>query len=514
MRNYLILLLSSFFFIYGCGPSKRVAAVKDDGILEITFVQVNDVYEIAPLEGGKTGGIARLATLKKDELKKNPNTLMVLAGDFVSPSVFNSLRFEGKAIRGRQMVESLNEAGLDLAVFGNHEFDIKENELLDRINESTFGWISSNAFHKTANGIKPFAKKTASGEIPFPETYIMDFEDRDGTKARIGFFSVVLPFNRADYVYYEDPIETAEKMYNRIKDSCDAVIAITHLQVEEDSVLATRIPQLALIMGGHEHDMQFKKIGNTYITKAHANAKSAYINRFTINKKDGSTHVVPELKMIDESIALDSATDVVVHKWMQIGFDNYASLGFDAEKIVMSKGEPLEGRETEIRSGQTNLTKYVAEALKAAAPDAVAAIYNSGAIRVDDVLQMPVTQYDIIRSLPYGGVLVEVDMSGQLLKQVLESGRNNVGNGGFLQYSGALSHRNGEWKLNNESIVNDRTYRIAIADFLLTGGEANMDYLTEKNPGIIKVYPRATDKNDLKSDLRKAIISYMEGLGK
>lgn len=510
MRNYLFAFLLAPFFLVGCSSSKRSSITKDDGIIEINFIQINDVYEIAPLEGGKTGGIARLATLKKEELKKNPNTVMVLAGDFVSPSVFNSLKYQGKAIRGRQMVESLNAAGLDLAVFGNHEFDIKENELQERINESTFQWISSNTYQNTAEGVKPFAVQADQGRVPFPETFIMNFKDGDGTQAKIGFIGITLPFNKAEYVSYTDPLEAAERMYNRIKDSCDAVVAITHLEVEEDSVLATRLPGLALIMGGHEHDMRFKKVGDIYITKAHANARSVYINKLRLNKKTGRTHVIPELKMVNEHIPIDSATDVVVQKWMNIGFDNYASLGFEAEKVVMKQGEPLDGRETEIRSRQTNLTRIVAEALREAVPESSAAIYNSGSIRVDDVLPMPVTQYDIIRSLPYGGVLLEVEMTGELLAQVLESGRNNVGNGGFLQYSGSIEYTNGRWYLNKEEIMPQQSYRVGIADFLLTGGEANMGYLTRENPGIIKVYPQPTDISDSRSDIRKAIIRYME----
>ena len=59
----------------------------DDGKITITFVQINDVYEIAAMQGGKVGGIPRVATLKKNELAKNPNTLMVMAGDSLSPCV-------------------------------------------------------------------------------------------------------------------------------------------------------------------------------------------------------------------------------------------------------------------------------------------------------------------------------------------------------------------------------------------------------------------------------------------
>ena len=96
----------SFLFViilYSCSNTRKLAH-SDNGKIDVNFVLINDVYEIAPLEGGKTGGMARVATVKKELLQKNPNTYMVMAGDFLSPSVYNSLKFEGSRIRGRQMV--------------------------------------------------------------------------------------------------------------------------------------------------------------------------------------------------------------------------------------------------------------------------------------------------------------------------------------------------------------------------------------------------------------------------
>ncbi|HYO21946.1 MAG TPA: metallophosphoesterase, partial [Flavisolibacter sp.] len=119
-----------------CKTAQPGSASKDNQKIDISFLQINDVYEIAPLSGGREGGIARVATLKKNYLQKNPNTYLVIAGDFLSPSIYNSLQYQGKAIRGRQMVGALIMTGLDIAMLGNHEFDIKETELQERINES------------------------------------------------------------------------------------------------------------------------------------------------------------------------------------------------------------------------------------------------------------------------------------------------------------------------------------------------------------------------------------------
>jgi len=511
MKRILCLpVIAAVLFLSSCNTAKKAAAGNNDTI-DITLVQINDVYEIAPLDGGKMGGMARVATLKKEQLAKNSNTLLVIAGDFLSPSVYNSLKFEGNRIRGKQMVDAMNAAGVDIAVFGNHEFDIPEADVQSRINESAFQWVSSNSYNKKGNDVVPFVKNGT----PFPETYIRTFTDADGTTARIGFIGLTLPFNKAPFVTYTDVFTAAQKYYDQLKDSCDAVVAITHQAMDDDIKLARQIPGLALIIGGHEHERHYAKIGNVYITKADANAKSAYIIKLNLNKKDHALTIKADIIDVNEKVAIDAATDVVVQKWTGIANKSYASLGFDATKVCMQNGEPLDGREAYIRTQQTNFTRLIVSSIEKASPAADVAIVNSGSIRVDDILQMPVTQYDVIRSLPFGGSIMEVDMKGSLLVKILNASKKNVGSGGFLQYSAALTNdaNTGAWSLKNIPVDATKTYKVAITDFLMTGGEANLDFLTKDNPDIVKVYPVFTDLNDSRSDVRRAIIRYMETMG-
>src|SRR5689334_17823813 len=65
---------------------------KDDKI-KITILQINDVYEIVPLDKGHSGGLARVARVCKDLRSKNNGTFIsVLAGDFLSPSAIGTLK--------------------------------------------------------------------------------------------------------------------------------------------------------------------------------------------------------------------------------------------------------------------------------------------------------------------------------------------------------------------------------------------------------------------------------------
>lgn len=499
------------FVLSSCTTTKKTAvSLKDDGVLELVLVQVNDVYEIAPIENGKTGGLARIAWVKKKYLQQNPNTLLIMAGDFFSPSVYNSLQHQGKRIRGKQMVAAMNAAGFDWAIFGNHEFDITEKEAQERINESAFNWVASNTFHKTAGDVLPFAKETKTGPVFFPEKAIITLKDADGTMVKLGLLGITLPFNKADYVSYTDPLVAAKKTYAALKDSCDAVVAITHQAIADDIILAKEIPGLAAILGGHEHDMRREQVGPVTITKAHANAKSAYIVKLVINKQTKKLVATDSLYYLNQLTPLDSKAQVVVDYWTGIANANYASIGFNAKEVIVSNGPALDGRDDVVRSEETNFTKLLVAALQKASPQADVVIFNGGSMRLDDYLQPPVTQYDIIRTLPFGGGMKEADITGKLLIQVLSVGVKNKGTGGFL-HSSNTALINNVWFLKGKPIDENAVYRIALTDFLLSGKEANLGFLQPDNPGVKKVYEDFKTP-DLRSDIRLALITYLKSL--
>ena len=125
-----------------------------------------------PVEGGRRGGLARLLTLKKEAVAENPNTIFTLGGDTLSPSV------ETRTYKGAQMIDAWNAVGLDYAVFGNHEFDIKTEELLARMKESKFTWLGANVFDKKTQKI-------------FADTPPFVIREFDGVK--IGIIGFLLP---------------------------------------------------------------------------------------------------------------------------------------------------------------------------------------------------------------------------------------------------------------------------------------------------------------------------------
>lgn len=512
-KSLLIGCLMTVFF-FSCKTTQNTANRLSPNEVQISILHVNDVYEISPLEGGQVGGMARLATLKKELTQKNPNTLTILAGDFLNPAVISTFKYEGKGIKGKQMIEVMNAVGFDWVGLGNHEFDLDEEDLQKRINESNFNWLASNVLQNKKGNLEPFGKTLAGVKIPFQKTTILTFINSSGKLVKMGIFSVVLPSNKKDYIWYDDFFESAKKSYEMLKPQCDFVVAITHLNKADDAKLAEILPEVKLIMGGHDHDNMIQKVGNVVIAKADANAKTAYIHNIIFNTETKNILINSDLRKINESIPMDSTVAVVVKKWDDIMDVALQKLGMNRNDAVAKLSEKLDGRETSMRNSHTNLGDLIAKSMTASASKPVdCSVFNSGSVRIDDQLSGQITQLDIMRVLPFGGKIVEVSLKGRLLERILETGLKNKGNGGFLQWDKITrDEAKNEWFINGKLLDINQDYYISIPKYMMEGKETNFGYLTAQNPDVLKMSESdEKDLNDIRNDIRKVLITYLKG---
>ncbi|MBI5471954.1 MAG: bifunctional metallophosphatase/5'-nucleotidase [Ignavibacteriae bacterium] len=513
VRGIAIIVLATYA---ACGVSVRtsdqakVGAENSGDVVELTLLQLNDVYEIAPVEGGKYGGMARVATIRQQLLKENPNTFTFLAGDFISPSAIGTSMYQGKRINGAQMVAAMNSVGVDFVTFGNHEFDLGEQPLLDRMNESEFTWISSNIQHIVNGESKPFMKARSTMQEAQPESFVMKAKNSAGKEVRVGILAVTIGSNTPPYIRWSDPIESARRAHDQLKRQSDFIIGLTHLSIDEDRQLATQLPDLKLILGGHEHTNMMFKVGETIISKADANARTVYIHRLRWSGK--SLTICSEVKTVDATIAEDSATARVVNEWTTRAYDGFRQKGFEPSEVVATVAEPLDGRESSIRYRQTNLGSLIANAMIAAATNAKIAIFNSGSIRLDDQLEGVVTQYDVIRTLPFGGKILDVEMKGSLLQRVLDAGRANTGRGGYLQYAGVRYDSTKKlWSVADKPVNAAEVYRVAVSDFLFSGNEQGIEFFKRENSDVVSVgEPSVSDASDARRDIRLAVIGFLK----
>lgn len=458
--------------------------------VSFTLLQMNDVYEITPISG--EGGMARVKTVFERMKRQNPNVFIVVAGDFFSPSALGTARVDGERLAGQQMVAAMNALPVHLVTFGNHEFDLNFDQFNKRLAESTFQWVSSNVLDAQNQPFPRVGKNLI-------ETY------REGAAAvRVGYLAVTLPSNPREYVRYADFLASAREQVRELRPKVDVLIAITHLAYEDDVRLAEACPEIDMIIGGHEHEKHRIEIGNLPgIYKADANARSVYVHNFAFSPATRQLRVESRLQRLSTDIPEDKGVKSEVDKWVKIAFDAFRKDGFEPTSKVADITEPLDGREAGVRNGPTNLGTLIAQGMIAAAPGTEAAIYNGGSIRIDDVvLPGPITEYDVIRVLPFGGKVWSIDITGSLLKRALEQGLANKGNGGYLQTSGVSFDRNGDWFVGTKPLDPAQSYRIAINDFLLTGNETNLGFLKRDNPEIKVVGEHA--------DIRAATIAQLK----
>jgi 2',3'-cyclic-nucleotide 2'-phosphodiesterase (5'-nucleotidase family) len=479
---------------------------KDDGKIDFTFMQLNDVYEIAPIQGGEFGGMARVETIHKELIKENKNTMLFLAGDFLNPSLIGTIKVDGERVRGRQMVEVMNAMNVDLVAFGNHEFDVSQKDLQKRLNESNFPWISANVKLKTKEAAIPFYKERNGKKENVNETFIKEFSDADGTKIKVGFISVVIPSNPKDFVEYSNMFVKARASYASLKDKVDVVFGLTHVKLANDKRIAKLIPDLPLIMGGHEHTNSLDTIGNVLIAKADANAKTAYIHRISFDKKTKKTIVKSELKEINTSIKTDEKVEVVVDKWQTILTERIKDIIPNPDEVIYNTDIPLDGRDTPIRSIQTNLGEVITKSMSFTYADKIdCALVNGGSIRIDDELVGAINAVDIFRVLPYGGAILKVKIKGRLLKRVLDYGVLAAGTGAYLQRFNAEKVGE-EWMVKNHPLNINKIYTVAFSDYLLKGFD--IPFLNAKNKEVISIYK--PKKNEVTFDIRKAVVAYLK----
>ncbi|WP_413200682.1 bifunctional metallophosphatase/5'-nucleotidase [Nostoc piscinale] len=446
-------------------------------VVNINLLQLNDVYEITPVEGGTRGGLARVATVRKQLRQANPRTYTILAGDFLSPSALGTAKINGTPLAGQQMVAVLNALGLDYATFGNHEFDLPENSFYQRLQESGFRWFSGNVSDSKG---QPFKN--------VPRSIVFNVKGDRGAVVRVGLIGLTLDSNKANYVSYTDPLTVAKQQVAELKGKVDILVAVTHLSIESDRILAETIPEIDLILGGHEHEniQQWRGRDFTPIFKADANARTIYIHQLRYDTTKRNLQINSRLMPITDKIPDEPKTAQVVKQWLDKGFTAFRANGFEPNQEVAKISFPLDGLESSVRNKSTELTKLIAEAMLQEVPNADLAIFNGGSIRVDDViLPGSITQYDVIRILPFGGKVVAVEMKGELLARVLKKGQENKGTGGYLQTAQVTKKEKPEqWLINGQPLDTEKFYKVAISDFLISGKERGLDFLNLQNPDI------------------------------
>jgi 5'-nucleotidase len=469
------LVLVVALLLAACAAPVRPVAVAP-AETRITLLQVNDVYVMEPVDGGRRGGLARLATLVKRIRSQNPATLLALAGDLLSPSPVSGV------LRGEHMIAAVNAVGLDLATFGNHEFDFGPSVLTQRMRESAFTWVSSNVVDRRSG--QPFGGARRDLVLTL-------------AGVRVGVLALTTPetattSNAGPDVEFREPIAVARALSGEMRaGGAQMVVALTHQSAADDRALAAASGvDVDVVLGGHEHEPLVIEEGQTLITKAGSDAR--YLVQ--IDCWLGADGRLRERSWTFHEVSARLPPDPVVAGLVATYGARFAR---ELDVVVGRTAAPLDARRHSLRTQETNIGNFIADAMRARLGSEVA-LMNGGGIRSDRILPPgPLTRGAVVGLVPFDNVVVVLEMTGRRLLEALEHGladRDRAG-GAFLQVSGLRltfdparrpRARIVGAQVGGAPLDPDRRYRVAVVDFVARGGggvEAFRDAEVVLGPG-------------------------------
>lgn len=430
----------------------------------LTFLHINDVYEIAPVDG--KGGFAQLMTLLRWERARNPEAITTVGGDFLSPSLLSRLT------EGAQMIDLFNAVGVDIASFGNHEFDFGPDVPVRRIAESRFPWIGTNVLGLDG---KPYGGAVAT-------------LTRQVGAITVGFFSVLTPETKTHSspgptVAFTDPFEAATRAVRQLKaEGAHVVVALTHLDMAEDRELARKVRGIDVILGGHDHDPTSLYDNGVLILKAGYDAHYLGVVDLDVTTRPSDkgpvTTVTPRHWQFQftGSAAPDPEIATVVERYT-------ARLDGELGVVIGRTAVDLDSRGGTVRTRESAMGSLMADALRETLKADVALV-NGGGLRGNAVhaAGSPLTRKDILAETPFGNVAVLLEVSGADLLAVLENGFSKVEDAGgrFPQVSGLTvaydpaaepGRRVRQVTVGGQPLDPNAAYRLATSDYLAGGGD-------------------------------------------
>ncbi|OKL64609.1 hypothetical protein UA08_00561 [Talaromyces atroroseus] len=479
---------------------------------DLTILHFNDVYHVS-----NTDLVARFATaltkprsvaVNGSPLAQGGPTLRIFSGDAFSPSL------EAAVLRGDHMVPVLDILGIDVACYGNHDFDFGEDRLVELVKQTRFPWTLANAVSTVGGRLLANAHE-----------YVI----KEAAGYRIGFFGLAgsdWPSNckHLPHCTLLDPAAVARQVaaHLRRSEECDLVIAVTHMRLIDDLVVSNATlsgdERVDLVLGGHDHHVIRREPGDNNMDpetiQSGSYASGANMTNFIGNSTAG-THVVAFahtgsiVKQISDLERLPEYNDITpLPQMLRI----LGTVHDEIEKVVRQPlfrtGIPLEGRMSLVRRQETNLGNLLADAIRA-----FIALINSGAIRCDRVINcnngLPLCIRDLIEISPFDNTFVVKQLSGEVLSKALENSVSNAHTDGrFLKFSGLCITVNWRWPEGRrvcsifhtppqngtpQPLDMDRMYTVAMVDFIGSGFDGYSCFQSAKT--LINVEGAITDTN-------------------
>ena len=187
----------------------------------------------------------------------------------------------GDALRGSQTVyhrrepilAELDAAGVDVQAMGNREFHYLFGAVRARRAQMVHPLVCANLVDLRQR------------PLPFTADVTLQREDDGGVPWRLRFFGLLVvqyptgaAWERLFGWRFLDPIEVAAAIAATTPPGT-TLIALSHLGLRHDRLLAERVPRLELILGGHSHDTLAEPELVGQVPIVHAGPYGAFVSR-------------------------------------------------------------------------------------------------------------------------------------------------------------------------------------------------------------------------------------------
>lgn len=419
-----------------------------------SILYFNDAHEITPVphQNHTKGGVARLKSLV-DEVKKRQPTLTIFGGDLAGGTLF------GKVYKGFPIVEAFNKIPVDIANFGQHEFDFGLENAHNLVKKSKFPWITSNITHRNGKTIFNAPK----------------YKTLNINGIKVGFIGLTGKVNTSspgEDLMEQDYLASAKEAISQLnKENPDYIIAITQMPLEENQKLLASFPEIkmALTEETSEHITRIEYINNQYIIATIGNMGS--VAEIQLNKENNTISSAIKMHYLGEKIPHHKELEALAATY-QSEMEQKLS-----EKITTLPNDLERGSH---RQAESVLGNLIADAYKSFFKTDFG-MMNSGGIRTEK-LDKSVTLKGIYSVLPFDNKVGVVELSGAEIVKLIEAGLKNyaVLGGEFVQVSG-LSYRFSkptnskpavlkEVLTNGKPIDYQRKYTITMPYYIIQGG--------------------------------------------
>jgi 2',3'-cyclic-nucleotide 2'-phosphodiesterase (5'-nucleotidase family) len=161
--------------------------------------------------------------------------------------------YEWYSQRAHEMIASLNDQRYDAVTLGNHELAYIQPYTLNALQTAQMPLLAANM-------------EITTPHLPPVKDYVI-LKSKNGI--RIAVLGLSVDNARFMGVKQKDIFQTAQD-YMMLRDSAHIFLALTHIGLNNDRQLASRFPQLDLIIGGHSHDLLKETLLVNDVLIAHA----------------------------------------------------------------------------------------------------------------------------------------------------------------------------------------------------------------------------------------------------